>query len=253
MSQRDDDRDFDDPPAAGSSEAAEEAIDSLVDGHVQAAVAGAERNEASGGGEGEGEASEAETAGGGDMLDLDALLAAEADVAFGDPEGVDAGSTRPGPAVREEAFLDLAGLEREAAGLPAETPGRAADEPPASATPPPDPAVEAVADSTPAPAPAPPADAAPATATATASMHADRGEAEAEAPPADAPGSRRLRLLPLVALLDRPVRVLGGALPPRVGPTPAERTRALRLAIGLAGACLAFPGLAMLALGLLRG
>lgn len=189
---------------------------------------------------------------GGDLLDLDALLAAEADSAFGAPEPPpDAAPVAeptpkpPPPAPKtEEAFLDLESLERVAAGLPLEEAlPEPPEETPAPKETPPAPQKQADA-STPDPEPEPTAE--------------PKTKPETKTKTKTGPKTDRLAFLKtlphrVASLLDGPVRQVAPALPEAVGPTPEARASTLRLLLGLAGVCLAGPGLAMVLVGLFKG
>lgn len=188
----------------------------------------------------------------GDLVDLDALLAAEADSAFGAPEpppdAAPVAEPTPKPPPRapktEEAFLDLESLERVAAGLPLEEAlPEPPEETPAPKETPPAPQKQADA-STPDPEPEPTAE--------------PKTKPETKTKTKTGPKTDRLAFLKtlphrVASLLDGPVRQVAPALPEAVGPTPEARASTLRLLLGLAGVCLAGPGLAMVLVGLFKG
>lgn len=206
----------------------------------------------------------------GEIMDLDALLAAEAAAVFGEEPGTEPDRFDRN-LEREAAFLDLASLEREAAGLPPE---------PGGLLMPMLDAAQPVLDSgrevlnLPFEPPLGPLDAAPPGAqpgrlqatpvalTAGAAVpskvpampaaqpSADPASKESQGAPAAGPTGRGF-FLPIALILDAPVRRLGGSLPALLGDNPAARCQQARLCLGLAGLCLGLPGLTMILVGLL--
>ena len=225
----------------GGAAGATAVVDAMVDQRVEAAIAEAAV----------GEAGSPPLAGDDlEVMDLDALLAAEAGSAFAEEE---AGLPTPPPpppgaaaatAPQEDDIFDLASLEREAAGLAAEPPEplEAPEALAEAARDAPEPQPDGEAE--PGPAPEPPPEAAPPAAEEPAAPPAPR---PARGP--RSPRGRRRLIRPVAELLDAPVRRLGPTLPAAVGEEAADRSRAVRLCLGLAGVCLALPGLLMLALG----